>query len=173
MDVFKFRVVLDGKDTVFRDVLVSPDRSLEDFHNIILNMFSFKGEQMASFYRSNDNWDKGEEFPLMDMFEVEGQGSLMKDTALDTVFLEKGDKFLYIYDFLNMKIFMIEMLDVLEIEPSETIPQIVMEIGTAPPEDAVIGFNEFSLSDDDVDGDDIEEDEWDMENFEDIDNLDI
>ena len=173
MKVFKFRVVLDGKETVFRDVVMDPDSSLEDFHNAILNMFSFSGQQMASFYRSNSNWDKGEEFPLVDMFEQPDQGSLMGETAMESVFEQKGDRILYIYDFLNMKIFLIELLEVTEMDPSESLPQIVMELGTPPPEDAVLDLNEFSLTDDPVDGDDIEGDDWDMDTFEDIDNLDI
>ena len=174
MKVFKFRVVLDGKETVFRDVLIQAERNLEEFHHTILNCFAFSGQQMASFYRSNGNWDRGEEFPLMDMFEVDGQGKLMKDTQLLEVFESAGDKFLYIYDFLNMKIFMIEMLAVEKMDESTTLPQVVLEYGTPPPEDESTSFSEFALEEDSEEMDPFEDgDDWDLESFEDIDNLDI
>jgi hypothetical protein len=32
-----------------------------------MSAFEFKGDQMASFYVSNDEWDKGHEINLMDM----------------------------------------------------------------------------------------------------------
>ncbi len=178
MKVFKFRVVLDGKEIVFRDVVLDPSCSLEDFHNTILNSYAFSGQQMASFYRSNDNWDRGEEFPLMDMFEKEGEGKLMKETILSEVFEQAGDKFLYIYDFLNMKIFMIEMMGIEDFADDAQLPQVVSEFGTPPSESAEMDLAEFKLDEDPMAGigDDPfgdAGDDWDMESFEDIDNLDI
>ncbi|MEM7161845.1 MAG: hypothetical protein AAF487_05320 [Bacteroidota bacterium] len=176
MKSFKFRVVLDGKETVFRDVLMDPACTLEDFHHTILNCYAFSGQQMASFYRSNENWDRGEEFPLMDMFEKEDEGKLMSETKIEEVFIEEGDKFLYIYDFLNMKIFMIEMMGQEDFQGA--LPHVVLEYGEAPPESAESDFSEFQLDEDPMAGigDDPfgdAGDDWDMESFEDIDNLDI
>ena len=37
----------------------------------IIEAFEFRGDQMASFYVSNENWDKGEEISLLDLSEEE------------------------------------------------------------------------------------------------------
>ncbi|MBK6951890.1 MAG: hypothetical protein IPH24_07500 [Crocinitomicaceae bacterium] len=66
MPSFKFRVLIDtntGVD-VFRDILISTNDNLELFYQTILTSFNFKNDQMASFYKSNDDWDKGQEITL-------------------------------------------------------------------------------------------------------------
>ena len=65
----KFRVLLDSKedDKVFRDILINEKETFESLYKTIINSFKFKGDQMASFYMSNDDWDKGHEISLMDL----------------------------------------------------------------------------------------------------------
>ena len=65
----KFRVLLDSKDKaeVFRDILIRDNDNFESFYQAILNSYHFENNQMASFYMSNDQWDKGHEINLMDM----------------------------------------------------------------------------------------------------------
>ncbi|MBK6527797.1 MAG: hypothetical protein IPG07_20960 [Crocinitomicaceae bacterium] len=66
MPSFKFRVLIDtntGVD-VFRDILISTNDNLELFYQTILTSFNFKNDQMASFYKSNEDWDKGQEITL-------------------------------------------------------------------------------------------------------------
>ena len=69
MPGLKFRVLLDSekKEEVFRDILIADTDNFESFYKIILDSFDFKGDQMGSFYVSNDMWDKGHEISLMDM----------------------------------------------------------------------------------------------------------
>ena len=112
----------------------------------------------------------------MDMFEKEDEGKLMSETKIEEVFAQEGDKFLYIYDFLNMKIFMIELMGTEEFEG--TLPHVALEYGEAPPESAKSDFSEFQLDEDPMAGmgDDPfgdAGDDWDAQSFEDIDNLDI
>ncbi len=75
----KFRVLLDSKEQeqVFRDILISDQDNFESFYKAILKAYDFKGDQMGSFYMSNDNWDKGHEISLMDM--------TYEDDAIDTL----------------------------------------------------------------------------------------
>ena len=168
MKAFKFRIFLDAKETIFKDVVLDPEISLEVLHNIILNSFNYSGEQMASFYESNDEWQKGAEYPLVNMFE-ENNANVMSQTALKSLTSEIGDKLIYVYDFLNMKIFLIELVELLDVDPSENLPKLTMEIGTPPPESSLedMDLSDFELPEDLEDIDD------DLPTFEDIDNLDI
>ena len=48
--VYKFRVILDVKEDVFRDIIIQGEATLEDLHNVINQSFGFAGDEMASFY---------------------------------------------------------------------------------------------------------------------------
>jgi hypothetical protein len=69
MAAYKFRVLLDTEkeSEIFRDIVIDENDNFENFYHAIISSFRFQGDQMASFYISNDNWDKGHEISLMDM----------------------------------------------------------------------------------------------------------
>ena len=62
--IYRFRIILDTHEDVFRDIEIEANASLEDFHNAITQAFGFDGQEMASFYTSNDLWEEGDEISL-------------------------------------------------------------------------------------------------------------
>lgn len=132
MRVFKIRVVLDFEDDVFRDIEIPIDQTFEELHKMILRSFEFPEGEMASFYMSNDNWDKGDEITLMDMGAAqEGQVLTMNNVALKEMIEKPGDKLVYVYDFLRMWCFYVELLD-LNPTTDDVYPRITLALGTAP-----------------------------------------
>ena len=114
-DVLKFRVLVDTEEEkdVFRDIEILANQSFLTFHNAILNAFEFSNDQMASFYLSNDNWDKGEEITLMPFdFDSGDTSKSMDDTTLGSRVSKKNQKLLYVYDFLAMWCFYIELVEI-------------------------------------------------------------
>jgi hypothetical protein len=165
----KFRVLLDSeKDAeIFRDILIRDTDHFESFYNAIVNAFRFEGDQMASFYVSNDQWDKGHEISLMDMTydddSVDSPAAVMK-TAVIKDFLEEPDqKFILVYDFMRMWIFLIELIGY-EKEGPET-PQVLMSVGMAPPEDSRSATDNDQLFAGDANEE--EEDEFGFDEFDD------
>ena len=75
----KFRVLLDSKDKneVFRDILISDKANFEVLYTAIKSAYNFTEDQMASFYISNDNWDKGFEISLFDMSFGENEDQIL------------------------------------------------------------------------------------------------
>lgn len=185
MGVFKFRVVVDLEEDVFRDIEIKDSQTFEDFHEAILAAFEFKGDQMASFYMSDETWQKGQEIGLMDMsFGEEAGPPTMKTAVLSSFVSEKEQKILYVYDFLKMWIFYIELIDIKEEDESQGYPCLALSFGDAPSEDdkdledlfaGIEGVDE--KDDEDPDADDILgdfDDEFSPEGgFENIDDLDI
>lgn len=186
MSALKFRVLLDSetKEEVFRDILINDEANFEDLYSTILNSFNFNGGQMASFYKSNDDWDKGHEIGLMDMSfgdEAEGETpSIMADTILKHQIESPEQKFILVHDFLNMWIFLIELQG---IENKELgTPEVLLAIGDAPDEnsrggetdDLDIQFTTDKQSAEDYlkDFDDFD-DELSSSEFDNIDDLDI
>lgn len=165
----KFRVLLDSeaKTEIFRDILISDTDNFESFYKAIMNSFRFEGDQMASFYVSNDNWDKGHEINLMDMTyeddDIDGQATVMKDAIIKDFLEEPDQKFILVYDFMRMWIFLAELIGY-EKDGPET-PEVVMAVGMAPPEDSrKAEDNEALFAGDDAHE---EEDEFGFDEFED------
>jgi hypothetical protein len=138
MKTYKVRVVLDHKEEqeIFRDIAVSEKNSLEDMHHAIIKAFQFEGLEIASFYKSDEAWNKNEEFPLMDMgFDEEEKVKLMhavkfKDIALDTKNL------LYVYDFIRLWIFYVTIVEEIPAEHGVVYPVLLYSFGEAPSEDS-------------------------------------
>lgn len=161
MEALKFRVLLDTKDSeeVFRDIEIKPSMTFRDFHETIVDSFDFDGEEMASFYMSNDKWEKGEEIPLMDMDPLDEEDDItsMEDAVIGKYMRKAGQKVLYVYDFLRMWVFMIELVEMLKEDPEADYPRVVMALGEPPSEKEK--DMDLGLEPDDEDEDDDEEDE--------------
>jgi len=191
MKTFVFRVVVDTEEDIFRDIQIREDQNFEQLHESIIIAFGFQGDEMASFYMSNEMWEKGEEIGLMDMGfgEGEGQGpATMKSTLIGNKINDDHQKILYVYDFLKMWIFYIELIDIKD-ETEGEFPRVVREFGPDPDEnskgfadlmDGILEedpapkkkseYDAFQSELDDILGED-EEDE--MGGFENIDDYDI
>ena len=164
--IYRFRIILDTHEDVFRDIEIEASATLEDFHNAITQSFGFDGQEMASFYITNDLWEEGEEICLFDVSDEPGGLRIMAETYLEDVVDEEITRLLYVYDFLNMWTFMVELADIAEAEAGQIYPNLMYSHGEIP-EDAP----EKEFIAEDIEDDDFEE-EFDLDP-EDYDNLDF
>jgi len=135
--VYKIRIILDAEEDIFRDVEVQQHTSLEEFHNTITQAFGFMGTEMASFYTCDGDWNQDEEIALFDMSESGSDIRLMNETMMEDVLNEKSPKLIYVYDFLSMWTFFVELADIVEKEDGRTYPNVLFSFGElpdAPPE---------------------------------------
>lgn len=138
MQGLKFRVLLDSdlQDEVFRDILISPENNLETLYHAIMKAFEFKGDQMASFYVSNEEWDKGHEINLMDMSydddALDSPADIMSKAIIKDFISTDDQKFILVYDFMRMWIFLIELIGKEDTLPEN--PVIILSVGKAPKE---------------------------------------
>lgn len=130
--IYKFRIVLDTLDEVFRDIEIEAEDTLEDFHNSITQAFGFEGTEMASFYLTDAEWNQGEEILLFDMSEGADSVRMMNETALNTVVSEENTKLIYVYDFLSMWTFYVELADITEVEDGRDYPNLMFAHGILP-----------------------------------------
>ena len=137
-EVLKLRIVADTEEDIFADVLLDTSCHLLSLHQFILDLFKLDQLEMASFYLSNDEWDKGEEITLFDMSLEEDEFSpmSMESTSIFQIH-EKTNKILYVHDFLNMNIFYVEILDLLPSNQNHTEIQLIHHFGTYMPKKMV------------------------------------
>lgn len=131
--IYRFRVILDNdtKDDIFRDLEIKQTDTLEDLHNIITQSFGFDGSKMASFYLSNDLWEQGEEISLFDLSE-NGSARLMHETSLDSVVHREQTKLIYVYDFLSLWTFYVELAEIVEETEGHDYPNLLFVQGQVP-----------------------------------------
>ncbi|MDX6747179.1 hypothetical protein SHK09_10285 [Polaribacter sp. PL03] len=151
--MYKIRVILDTKEDVIRTILVEDNLNLEDLHLTIAKSFGFGGQEMASFYRTDTEWNQGEEIPLFNMEEV-GEGISMQTCILNDTLSEENDKLIYVYDFLNMWTFYVEVIEI-STENKADLPQIILTVGEIPSEAPEKEFVAEKLDDGFGDEDDI------------------
>jgi hypothetical protein len=159
--IYRFRVILDNdtEDDIFRDLEIRETDTLEDLHNIITQSFGFDGMEMASFYLSDDQWNQGEEISMFDVSEGANPVRLMNETTINDVVHEVQTKLIYVYDFLSMWTFFVELAEIVEVIEGTDYPNLMFVQGQVPdtaPEkifkaDNDDDFNEFK---DELDVDD-------------------
>ena len=135
--IYKIRIILDAEEDIFRDMEIEASNSLEEFHNAITQAFGFLGNEMASFYTCDAEWNQDEEIALFDMSENGSNVRLMNEIKLEDIITTNTPKLLYVYYFLNMWAFFIELADVVEKEDGKAYPNIIFSFGElpdAPPE---------------------------------------
>ena len=130
--IYKFRAILDAEEDVFRDIAIQEDDTLEDLHNAIVNAFGFDGMEVASFYTCDDQWNQEEEIPMFDSGDVPGEMKIMSDYPLNQLLSADQTKIIYVYDFINMWTFLVELAAIEEPESSETYPALLFSHGELP-----------------------------------------
>ncbi len=129
--IYKIRVILDAQEDIFRDIEIKANQTLGKLHEGIKSAFSLQGDEMASFYYSDKDWNQGEEIPLEDMTD-DGSGETMYDLFTKEVLKSKNDRILYVYDFLNMWTFFVEVLEINDKKPTLNYPLTVFRFGKMP-----------------------------------------
>ncbi|MBZ9628404.1 plasmid pRiA4b ORF-3 family protein [Psychroflexus sp. CAK57W] len=155
--IYKYRVVLDTLDDVIRDIEIRDDATLEDLHNSIAQAFGFDGTEMASFYKSDEEWNQGEEYLLFNMGDEDDRVNMMNETSLDTVFSRDKTKMIYVYDFFNLWTFYVELADIAEPEDGLDYPNLMFAQGQlpeSPPDKKFEAEKLDDLDDDEGNGDD-------------------
>jgi len=178
MSIYKFRILIEAKDDIFRDIEIKSTQNFEEFHQIILKSFNFDNKQMASFYTSDEDWNKGQEIALFDMNITEDENEqvlIMNQTLIHDKATSIGQHLLYTYDFLNMWNFYIELIEITVKEPNKTYPLISYKQGEAPlqsSKNSVLSneelANELLANDNDLSDETFEDDIF--EGFDDFDN---
>ncbi|HWJ29677.1 MAG TPA: hypothetical protein VNS32_24280 [Flavisolibacter sp.] len=134
MAILKFRVYFEEDDSVYRDIAIRHTQSFFDLHESILKAFEFDNKHQATFYRSNDNWQRGREISLEKYDKTyKAAPLLMKETTIGSEIKDPNQKFIYVYDFAKNWSFLVELINVSKEEnPKLTYPAMVRKEGIPP-----------------------------------------
>ena len=134
MAVLKFRIYLEEDDAVYRDIVIKHTQHFIDLHFAILKAYEFDQKHQATFFRSNDNWQRGREisFEKYDKTYV-AEPLLMAATTIGSEIRDTNQKFIYLYDFAKNWTFLVELIHVSKEENNKTAyPAISRVEGIGP-----------------------------------------
>jgi hypothetical protein len=122
MAVLKFRAYYEEDDAVYRDVVIKHSQTFFDLHNAILKAYEFDNKHQGTFYRSNDNWQRGREITLEKYDkEYRAEPLIMSNTTIGSEIRDTNQKFVYVYDFAKNWTFHLELINVSKEESSKVI----------------------------------------------------
>lgn len=134
MAVLKFRAYFEEDDAIYRDIVIKHTQTFLDLHQAILKSYEFDSKHQATFFRSNDHWERGREISV-EKYEKEYRALplIMADTTIGSEIRDPNQKFVYIYDFVKNWTFLIELINVTKEESSKiTYPAVSRTEGIGP-----------------------------------------
>ena len=126
--IFRIRVILDVEEDVLRDIEIEAKSTLKDLHEVITKSFGFLGNELASFYESDKDWKQGKELPILSI----DNNTSMANEKLDQIFIGSQKRLIYVYDFLNMWTFYVELKESGKIISGINYPNLINSQGDVP-----------------------------------------
>ncbi len=115
MAILKFRISWEEDDAIYRDVMVKHTQHFTDLHHIILKAFEFDEKHDATFFRSNEKWQRGREISKAVYEKNYVVPPLMMDEVLiGSEILNTNQQFVYLYDFAKSWTFLIQLIQVIK-----------------------------------------------------------
>jgi len=157
MKQYQIKILSNESESFIMNIVAHDTLTFLDLHQGIQKALDYDPLQMASFFLSNDNWEKNTEITVINMEEE--KALLMEDSLLGDYIKEENQKLLYVYDFFSERAFFLFITKIEEIEEASfsinvkgDVPlQIVIDI-----EDETSTINNENILDE---FDDFDEDE--------------
>lgn len=148
MAILKFRVYFQEDESIYRDILIKHTHNFFNLHEAILLAFQFDKIHAATFYRSNDDWQRGREISITKYDKPYlAEPLLMVDTTLGQEIKNTNQKFVYEYDFVKHWLFLIELINVDKQESVKlAYPCCARSEGIAPPQYGTKGLVDKRLA---------------------------
>ena len=137
----KFRIILNVKEDVLRDIVIDSGTSLIEFSKIISTEFGFDSSEISTFHKTDDNWEQLDEIKI---FKIDDKDEIMDNIPISNFFISKNDKLIFVYDFLNYWTFFIELYEVGDFINDNNKYFVINSIGEVPKE---APSNIFNISD--------------------------
>ncbi|MBS1781738.1 MAG: hypothetical protein JSS78_01600 [Bacteroidetes bacterium] len=147
MPLLRFRVYWEEDDQIYRDIEIKSGQTFLEFHKIIVQAYEFDGKHSASFFESNDRWQRNREINSEVLTNKKDAPALsMMRTPVSALVTNPDQKFVYEYDPSKHWIFLIELIGVSkEEDPRRTYPYLLRKEGIAPTQYGAKGMAKDNL----------------------------
>ena len=166
--IYLFRIVSDEDPNFFRDVVTEGSDTFLELHQVLQENMSYDVNQLASFFITNELWEKEQEITLIDMMQDPNQGTpTMDQVTLDEYLIEINQRLIYVFDFFAERAFYMELIEMSDQTSTKDTP-FVAKAGGDPP--AQLAFD-LIADDTDPSGEGLDPEDEDPQNLR-LDDLD-
>jgi len=131
--IYKFRVFSDINEKFLRCIEIDEEDTFLSLHEAVRTSVNFNKMEMASFYLSNDLWDRLTQITLMDVQDGEADDIFtMEQTSLNEFLSEEGENLVYVYDFISDRVFYLVLSEIKNRNASLKYPLCSQTIGDPP-----------------------------------------
>ena len=138
---YLIRVTLESKEDIIREIEINSDEKLVDLHNYLIKIFDLDIKELASFFTVDNDLEIQQEIPL---FSFEENNPKMEDFKLENLLFKKNDKLIYLFDYMKMWRFLVELID---FQKGITKKRCTMEIGKIPKKAPEVIFSNDFIND--------------------------
>ena len=170
--IYLFRIISDEDQDFMRDLVIDGSDTFLDFHHTLQKDLGYDPNQLASFFITNELWEKQQEITLIDMMQDKGlETRTMDQVTIDEYIKETSQRLIYVYDFFSERAFFMELIETSDQTSPRETPFIGGSEGDPPPQLALdlMGDHQDPLTDDpvfDPGEDEISLDDLDPDQFE-------
>jgi hypothetical protein len=130
--ILKIRVLTDENDRFVREWEVRTDMTLLDLHDFMCDELKYDNSVISSFYISNEEWDKLQQFTSENVGDDSGEILMMEDIQLGAILQQKGDRLIYVFDPFGDRALYLEVAALTLFDPSVNYPRLIDWRGDAP-----------------------------------------
>lgn len=140
--IFKFRLLSDEIENFMRDYEVPYNMTLLEFHRFISSDLGYSPDELASFFKSDVDWEKFQEFTLLDMgtdgVDIDPDNDElaapvpMSEVTLGLIMTNRFDRLIYVFDLLMERALYIELIESKFSEEGAVYPRKVLSEGNPP-----------------------------------------
>ena len=131
--ILLFRIISDEDQDFYCDLVIDGSNTFLEFHHVLQENLGYDPTQLASFFITNEAWEKQHEITLIDMMQEPGvETNTMEECTLDQHFSELNQRMIYVFDFFSERAFFMELIELSdEVSPKKT-PFIAHSVGDPP-----------------------------------------
>lgn len=151
--IYKFRMISDDEKAFLREYELQSSDTFLNFHEFIQKDLGYDPQQLASFFLTDEQWNKGLELTLIDMENDAGPAAIpMESVKLSDLLKKKKERLIYVFDIFSDRCLFLELSDITQPNINIKYPLCRTSIGEAPEQFRLDDFPlDVDYSDDDLD----------------------
>ncbi len=140
MKIYRFRVKLEWREEVWRNIEIRGDQTLNDLHDAIQAAFNWDDDHLYAFFLSGRYWDKNTQY-VSPRESNDGFGKWLQGgeksrwankASMDSLALSAGQIIAYIFDYGDEWRHRLKLLETCEADPEARYPRTIERHGQAP-----------------------------------------
>jgi len=135
MHIYRFKITTNTEEDFSMQVDIKSNQTFKEFHDAIKTYCNIKTNELSSFFICDHKWHKNQEITLLDMrvqkedFEDEDIKPVMEQVTLSQLINDPHQRLLFVYDYINMFTFNIELINILKVSDLANYPNLVKKEG--------------------------------------------